>query len=375
MATTTATTTRRVRRSRAGSAAPRKRRRKLSKAGVRLIAGFEGFRSDLYNDAAGHCTIGFGHLVHHGRCDGSETAEFRKGVTRERALELLGEDAASAAAAVNEAVKVPLDQNQFDALTSFVFNVGSGAFRDSTLLKVLNEGRYDQVPAQLDRWVKAGGRTLDGLTRRRKAEGELFASGAIPAPADDTMSTRDVQKALKTLGWPIAVDGSWGDDTFKAAKDFQRGFAFWQLLVDGHAGPKTQEALKASLDQGGACSPHFTFKEFKSTGNGWIKVNRALVLGLEDYRELVGGAVSIVSGFRDPTRNAGTPGAAKNSQHMYGNAADLDPVKPTAAVRALRRFSGIGYQGASGLVRHVDVRHTGPNTTKSSVRDPAIWIY
>jgi hypothetical protein len=49
-------------------------------------------------------------------------------------------------------------------------------------------------------------------------------------------------------------------------------------------------------------------------------------------------------------------------------------VKPTPAVKALKRFSGIGYQAASGLVRHVDVRHVGPNTTKSSVRDPAIWI-
>ena len=83
-----------------------------------------------------------------------------------------------------------------------------------------------------------------GTGKTSLAEALLFASGAIPAPAaDDTMSTRDVQKALKTLGWPIAVDGSWGDDTFKAAKDFQRGFAFWQLLVDGHAGPKTQEAF------------------------------------------------------------------------------------------------------------------------------------
>ena len=54
-------------------------KRKLSAAGVRLIAGFEGFRSDLYNDAAGHCTIGYGHLVHTGNCDGSESAEFRAG--------------------------------------------------------------------------------------------------------------------------------------------------------------------------------------------------------------------------------------------------------------------------------------------------------
>ena len=242
------------------TAAPRRRKRKLSKAGVRLIAGFEGFRSDLYDDAAGHCTIGYGHLVHTGNCDGSESAEFRKGVTREHALEILGEDAASAAAAVNDAVKVPLEQDQFDALTSFVFNVGSGAFRESTLLKLLNEGKYDEVPAQLDRWVKAGSRTLAGLVTRRKAEGELFARGTVQPADDGAMTTRDVQRALKELGWPLKVDGAWGQDTFAAVEDFQRGFAFWKLLVDGHAGAKTQEALKASVDQGGKCSPNFVLQ-------------------------------------------------------------------------------------------------------------------
>jgi lysozyme len=372
MAATTKST-RRSRRSRAGTA--RRRKRKLSKAGARLIAGFEGFRSDLYDDAAGHCTIGYGHLVHTGRCDGSEGAEFRRGVTRERALEILGEDAESTAAAVNDAVTVPLDQHQFDALTSFVFNVGAGAFRESTLLKVLNEGKYDEVPEQLNRWVKAGSRTLPGLVARRKAEGELFARGIVQPPDRGTMTTREVQKALKKIGWPLKVDGAWGENTFSAVRDFQRGFAFWKLLVDGHAGPKTREALEASVEQGGKCSPNFAFKEFKSSGNGWIKVSRALVRGLEDYRELVGRPVLIVSGYRDPQKNASIPGAAKNSQHMYGNAADLEPLKPTAAVKALKRFSGIGYQGSSGLVRHVDVRHVGPNTTGSSVRDPAIWIY
>jgi len=181
---------------------PRRRKRKLSKAGIRLIAGFEGFRSDLYDDAAGHCTIGYGHLVHQGSCDGSESAEFRRGVTRERGLEILGEDAASAAAAVNEAVTVPLEQDQFDALTSFVFNIGSGAFRESTLLKLLNRGKYDEVPEQLNRWVKAGSRTLEGLVRRREAEGQLFARGTVRPADDGTMTTREVQRALKELGWP-----------------------------------------------------------------------------------------------------------------------------------------------------------------------------
>jgi GH24 family phage-related lysozyme (muramidase) len=69
-----ATTTTKRRTAARSTAAPRRRKRKLSKAGVRLIAGFEGFRSDLYDDAAGHCTIGYGHLVHMGNCDGSESS-------------------------------------------------------------------------------------------------------------------------------------------------------------------------------------------------------------------------------------------------------------------------------------------------------------
>ena len=150
----------------------------LSDAGARFIAGFEGFRARLYDDAAGHCTIGYGHLVHHGRCDGSEPEEFRRGISRERALELLQADAERAADAVRRGVQVPLTQEQFDALVSFVFNVGGGAFADSTLLRELNAGNYDAVPPQLARWVKAGGQTLAGLVRRRAAEGRLFAEGA-----------------------------------------------------------------------------------------------------------------------------------------------------------------------------------------------------
>jgi lysozyme len=149
----------------------------LSGAGARFIAAFEGFRARLYDDAAGHCTIGYGHLVHHGPSNGSEPAEFRRGISRERALELLHADAERAADAVRREVKVPLSQEQFDALVSFVFNVGGGGFTSSTLLRELNAGNYDAVPPQLARWVKAGGQTLAGLVRRRAAEGRLFAEG------------------------------------------------------------------------------------------------------------------------------------------------------------------------------------------------------
>ena len=150
---------------------------RLSTKGAAFIAHFEGFRGSLYNDPVGHCTIGCGHLVHHGPINGSESDEFKRGISRERALELLQEDAGSAAGEISRSVKVKLTQPQADALISFAFNVGNGAFNDSTLLKLLNQGDYGSVPAQLDRWTKASGRTLPGLVTRRKAEGALFRDG------------------------------------------------------------------------------------------------------------------------------------------------------------------------------------------------------
>jgi lysozyme len=153
-------------------------RRRLSKKGAAFIAHFEGFRAQLYNDPVGHCTIGCGHLVHHGPINGSEPTEFKRGITHERALELLQDDASTAAREIARSVKVRLSQPQADALISFAFNVGTGAFRDSTLLRLLNQGDYASVPAQLNRWSKAGSKTLPGLVRRRDAEGRLFRDGA-----------------------------------------------------------------------------------------------------------------------------------------------------------------------------------------------------
>jgi lysozyme len=79
---------------------------------------------------------------------------------------------------VNTAVTVPLSQNQFDALVSWVFNLGNGNLQASTMLKVINSGDHAGVPAQIKRWNKAGGKVLDGLIRRREAEALLY-QGAI----------------------------------------------------------------------------------------------------------------------------------------------------------------------------------------------------
>lgn len=150
---------------------------RLSRKGADFIGQFEGFSASLYNDPAGHCTVGYGHLVHLGNCDGSEPAKFKSGISRKRAARMLRKDAGSAAAAIEDAVTVKLSKVEFDALVSFCFNVGAGNFRSSTLLKKLNAGDRGAVPTELNRWVFAGGKKLEGLARRRKAEGRLFATG------------------------------------------------------------------------------------------------------------------------------------------------------------------------------------------------------
>lgn len=158
-----------------------------------------------------------------------------------------------------------------------------------------------------------------------------------------------------------------------AVKWFQQGFAFHDLLVDGYAGPQTQEALRLSLARDGRCGEFFVFKEFTSRGDGHCHVHRVLVRGLDAYRRRYG-PTTVVSRYRDPAHNKNV-GGKPNSQHLYGNAADLSPKASLNAVRNLGLFSGIGYIRGSGLVRHVDVRHVGPNTTGGTPTSPSTWIY
>lgn len=140
----------------------------ISSRGLDLIKKEEGLRLKEYIDAGGYLSIGYGHLL-----KGDE--RFEDGITKEEAEELLIADVADAVFVVDGMVTVPLTQNQFDALVSFVYNIGGDQFEKSTLLRLLNQGKYEEVPKQLMRWVKSNGKELAGLKRRRKREGELFA--------------------------------------------------------------------------------------------------------------------------------------------------------------------------------------------------------
>jgi lysozyme len=152
----------------------------MSQRGMKLLAQWEGIRKAVYDDVAGLPTIGVGHLLtqdelHSGTIDiDGRAVDYRSGLSDSQVLDLLAQDLIRFEKAVEAVVQVPLLQNQFDALIAFTFNVGTSAFEKSTLLKVLNQGQYDQVPAQLRRWVKAGGKTVDGLVNRRENEIALW---------------------------------------------------------------------------------------------------------------------------------------------------------------------------------------------------------
>ena len=148
--------------------------KKVSDNGLKFIADHEGMILHLYNDPANHATIGVGHLVHHGPINGSEPEEFKRGITKERAMEILRSDVTTAENTVNKLVKVQLNQNQFDALVSFIFNIGETQFASSTLLSKLNQRDYNSVPSELNRWVHGSGKKLPGLINRRRDEGNLF---------------------------------------------------------------------------------------------------------------------------------------------------------------------------------------------------------
>ena len=138
---------------------------KISNEGLSLIKKFEGCELTAYQCSAGVWTIGYGHTK--GIEEGME-------ITQQEAEDMLVEELHEYENYINDNVTAPLSQNQFDAMVSWVYNLGPANLKASTLLKVLNAGDYDGVPAQIKRWNKAGGVTLDGLIRRREAESLLF---------------------------------------------------------------------------------------------------------------------------------------------------------------------------------------------------------
>jgi lysozyme len=169
---------------------------RTSADGIKLIKDFEGERLGAYLCPAGVWTIGYGHT------DAAGPPKVTPGmvITKREAEEILRKDLIKYENAVTQAANVPLKQHQFDALVSLCYNIGPGAFRKSTLVRKLNRGEYDAIPAELMKWNKANGRELAGLTRRRRAEAALWRKiDDAPVSRDETAVRPDAPKPKKTI--------------------------------------------------------------------------------------------------------------------------------------------------------------------------------
>ncbi|CAK0768853.1 lysozyme [Gammaproteobacteria bacterium] len=149
---------------------PANEKLEISNFGLLLIKSFEGLKLSAYQDAAGFMTIGYGHKI-------KPDDDIPIHISEDQANAILAHDASIACHAVKKLVMFPLTQGEIDALTSFTFNLGAGALKKSTLLKLVNEGKMSLASIEFGKWINAGGKPLEGLRRRREAERKLFMGG------------------------------------------------------------------------------------------------------------------------------------------------------------------------------------------------------
>jgi lysozyme len=167
----------------------------ISEAGLKLIKQFEGLRLKSYRCPAGIWTIGYGHTSTTG------VPEVREGmrISGQEAETILKRDLAQFEGAVTSMVKIRLSENQFDTLVSFAFNCGIAALRRSTLLKRVNAGAFDAVPAELMKWTRADGQELPGLVRRRRAEAALWRGLPKAINRVETRTSPDLPEPPKPI--------------------------------------------------------------------------------------------------------------------------------------------------------------------------------
>ena len=148
----------------------------ITKKGIDLMKEFEGLRLEAYQDIVGVWTIGYGNTYYE---DGTKVKKGDK-ITKERALDLYTNIMNRFSDQVRNAIVNPdrISDTQFSAMVSLAYNIGIGAFKGSTLLKKVNANPCDPtIPNEFLRWNKAGGKVINGLTRRRQAEADLYTNG------------------------------------------------------------------------------------------------------------------------------------------------------------------------------------------------------
>jgi lysozyme len=155
-----------------------------------IIKHFEGWIDHAYDDPVGYCTIGYGRLLAYDLCANIDLSNVPAKLTEAQGSAMLEEDTVLSRLTVQQMVTVDLTDEQFSALTSFVFNVGATNFRKSTMLTLLNQGDYDRAGEQFPRWVKAKNQVFKGLVDRRNCEQALF---------EDKLVLTDGQKFARNL--------------------------------------------------------------------------------------------------------------------------------------------------------------------------------
>ena len=170
---------------------------KMSADGLALVKEFEGLRLKAYKCPALVWTIGYGHTSSAGAPIVTSDLE----ITRDEAEEVLKRDMGQYEDGVRKLVTIGITQGQFDALVDFAYNAGVGALQKSTLLKRVNAGKFDEVPAEFMKWTKGGGKELPGLVRRRRAEVKLWRGMDTEKPVcnDEARAEPDQPKASKKI--------------------------------------------------------------------------------------------------------------------------------------------------------------------------------
>ncbi|KQV39184.1 MULTISPECIES: lysozyme [unclassified Rhizobium] len=155
-------------------AAPGLQAREITDLALSLIMDFEGWEPKPYNDPSRYCTIGYGHLIALKPCESLDLGELASGITPEKGKQMLEKDTRSARIAVNDMVTVELNDDEFSALSSLVFNIGKKNFSDSTLLVFLNDNLKSEAADQFKRWIRSKKVILPGLVSRRSCEKKHF---------------------------------------------------------------------------------------------------------------------------------------------------------------------------------------------------------
>ena len=204
--------------------------RQISPHGLEKLKQWEGLKTKAYKDAGGVWTIGYGHTA----AAGTPVPHVGMVITEAEAEKILLKDLTHYEAAVENNVKVKLNDNQFAALVSFAFNVGTGAFKSSTLLKKLNKGDFDAVPAELMKWVHTGKTKNQGLVNRRRAEGYLWMEGAFVTSKDIVPEQKTVNPELNLEGIGQVATAASSFGTFAAGSGPVQ-WAFAAVMVAGFA--------------------------------------------------------------------------------------------------------------------------------------------